>query len=154
MKKSPGWKWLILVDALLLWAALSLYLLVAISMSDFELDFSLQNQLRTALGIAQKTRAPSLVQPMLYMLYGASGGILILIILRFVSLIKGTLSVRWVAFTRVMQVVIGLAAAILLAMIGWGLYISSYDSALPFLLSGLLAIRLVWFGIRALLAKC
>lgn len=151
--KAKLWKGIILVAALLLWAALSYYLLVVISLSDFELDFSLQNRLRTALGVAQETRTPSLVQPMLYMLYGAAGGILTLIVLQFVSLIRSTLSARWLTFTRIMQAVIGLAAAILLAMIGFCLAAEQSDGTLPFVLSGLLTARLVWFGVHALLAK-
>ncbi len=151
--KTKLWKGIIQVAALLLWAALSYYLLVVISLSDFELDFSLQNRLRTALGVAQETRTPSLVQPMLYMLYGASGGILTLIVLQFASLIRSTLSARWLTFTRIMQVVIGLAAAILLAMIGFCLAAEQSDSTLPFVLSGFLVIRLIWFTIHTLLAK-
>ena len=151
--KAKLWKATILVAALLLWAALSYYLLAVISFSDFELDFSLQNRLRTALGVAQESRAPSLVQPMLYMLYGSSGGILALIILQFASLIRSTLSARWLTFTRIMQVVIGLAAAILLAMIGFGLAATQADGTLPFVLSGFLSIRLICFTIHTLLAK-
>ena len=153
MKKSPVVKWLIPLSALVLWALLSYYLLAIISFSDFELDFSLQNQLRTALGMARQTHTSSLVQPMLCMLYGASGGIFVLVVLRFISLIKGTPSARWLTFTRIMQVVIGLAAAILLAMIGWGLSITYYDSVLTFLLSVLLLIRLFVFILPMLIVK-
>lgn len=151
--KAKLWKATILVAALLLWAALSYYLLAVISFSNFELDFSLQNRLRTALNIAQESSTPSLVQPMLYMLYGASGSILALIILQFASLIRSTLSARWLTFTRIMQVVIGLAAAILLAMIGFGLAATQSDGTLLFVLSGFLSIRLIWFTIHTLLAK-
>ena len=153
MKKSPGWKWLILVYALLLWGALSYYLVVMISFSDFELDFSLQNQLRTALGITKEARTPSLVQPMLYMLYAASGGTLVLIVLQFVSLLRSIPSPRWLTFTRIMQVMIGLTSAILLVLIGRCLKVSSYGSFLPFILSGLLVVRLILFSFRALFAK-
>lgn len=151
--KAKLWKGTILVTASLLWAALSYYLLAVISFSDFKLDFSLQNQLHIALGMEHETHTPSLVQPMLYMLYAASGGILTLIILQFISLIRSNLSHRWMTFTRIIQVVIGLAATILLAIVGRCLAVSSYGSYLPFILSGLLTIRLVWFGVHTLLTK-
>ena len=143
----------LLAAALLLWAAISYFLLVVISLSDFELDFSLENRLRTALGASAQNASPSLVQPMLYMLYGASGGILLLIILQFAGLFRRTPSVRWLTFTRILQVVIGLSAAILLGVIGGCLAAEQSSLVLPFVLSGLLAARLIGFMVQSLLAK-
>lgn len=151
--KNKVCKGALLTAALLLWAAISYFLLVMISFSDFELDFSLENQLRTALGVPAKNMSPSLVKPMLYILYGASGGILLLIILQFLSLFRRTPSARWLTFTRILQAVIGLAAAILLGVIGGCLAAEKASLVLPFVLSGLLATRLIVFMVQSLLAK-
>ena len=151
--KNKVCKGALLTATLLLWAAISLFLLVMITFSDFELDFSLENQLRTALGVPTQKTSPSLVQPMLYMLYGTSGGILLLIILQFVSLFRRAPSARWLTFTHILQVVIGLLSAILLGVIGGCLAAEQSSLVLPFVLSGFLAARLIVFMVQSLLTR-
>ena len=71
MKWQTVLKRILLVILPLLWLA-GLYLLLGqISVSDFELDFSVEARIRDALGVPA-VKEPSLVMPMLWMLLGAA----------------------------------------------------------------------------------
>ena len=140
--------------ALLLWIALSYCLLIIIALSDFELDldFSPVTRLARQLGLQPENQQLSLVQPMMVMLLGASGCTLVLILLQFVAayrVIRAISTPRWMTLVRRMQIILGIAAAILLAAIGICLEIVDYFSVIPFVLSGLFTLRLVWYGLCA-----
>lgn len=159
MKASPAWKRVFLVIALLLWLAVSYVLLMQICMSGFDLnlDFSLGTQLLRRAGIVlPKSRRPSFTRPMLYMLLGASGSSLILIILQFVTVHRRkyeTITPQWLALARKLHILLGCVTTILLAMIGLCLELEGSSGAFAFVLSGLFALCLIWHGIRTRTAK-
>ena len=137
--------------ALLLWIALSYCLLIIIAVSDFELnlDFNPVTRLPRQLGLQPESQKLSLVQPMMAMLLGASGCTLTLIILQLITAYRvrrETVTPRWILLVRKLQLILGAIAAILLAAIGICLEIVDYFSTLAFLLSGVLVLRLIWYG--------
>lgn len=127
-------------------------------MSDFhlDLDFSLQGQLRSWLGIPREVSKPSLVTPMLFMLGGGILCILALIIFQFVTEYRRSrdlITPQWMSLSRTLQIVLGLVAALLLGLIGFFLSSTHYKSVFPFVLCGLLVLRVVIYGIQVVLTK-
>lgn len=152
VKTGIMWKCVQLTAALLLWLALSYALLVIIALSDFELDFSLRTQLLKRLNLWTGQPERSLVPLMQYMLLGASGSVLTLILLQFITLVRRvrkTLTSRWTELTRALQLMLGAAAAVLLAVIGFCLKYSEAVGMPALILSGLLALRLGWHIVRS-----
>lgn len=157
MKTNPTLKRVLLIGAVLALFAVSYVLLMLIVVSDFDLDldFSLEGQILRWLGI-DKPRAPSLQMPMMLMLLGAFVSIGTLIIRQFMEVHRqkhDTLTSQWIDRSRTMQVILGLVAAALLGMIGICLDIVQYDSFLPYILSGMLVLRLAVYGVQSALRK-
>ena len=157
MKKGSTFKYAQLAGAIVMLLGLSYLLMMLIVMSSFELDldFSLEGQIRHMMGI-DKPRSPSLQTPMLLMLLGAFISVWMLIIRQFIGehrRERDLLTPQWIDRSRTMQVILGLAAAALLAMIGVCLDQVPYDSFLPYALSGMLALRLAVYGVQRVLRK-
>ena len=157
MKKESTFKYAQLAGAIVMLLGLSCLLMMLIVMSGFELDldFSLEGQILRLMDI-DKPRSPSLQTPMLLMLLGAFVAVGALIIRQFIEehlRRRDMLTPQWVDRSRVMQVILGLAAAALLAMIGICLDKVPYDSFLPYALSGMLALRLAVYGVQRVLRK-
>lgn len=154
MKTKPLWKCLRLALSLLAWLGLSFALLIIIITSDFELDldFNPLTPLLTQLGLVSEPQTASLTQPMIYMLLGASGATLVLILLQFAALLrrKEAAASRQLTLTAALQLILGAAAAALLTAIGVCLQFLDSDGILPLILGGLLWLRLAWHLIRSM----
>ena len=153
----PVWKRACLALALLAVLAIGYVLLINITMSDFDLhlDFSLKGRINHFLGI-EEPRAPSLVTPMLLMLLGAFLSIGTLIIRQFIDehrRERDMLTPQWIDRSRTMQVILGLIAAVLLALIGVCLSIEQYSSFLPYALSAAIMLRLLAYGVQSAVKK-
>ena len=122
MQKSSTLKYAQLAGAILALLGLAYLLVMLIAVSEFELDldFSLEGQILRLMDI-DKPRTPSLQTPMMLMLLGAFISIAALIIRQFGEAYRrkhDQLTPQWVDRSRTMQVILGLVAAVLLAMIG------------------------------------
>ena len=154
MKLHPTLKRVCLVLDLLLLIGLGYLLLCTICISDFHLDFSLRTRILNHLGMLPEE--PSQVPLMLHMFWSTAACLLVLIILQFVSehrRVRNKLTPRWTFCMTILQVCLGLTAAILLALIGLFLDSPGGYSMLPYMLGGLLGIRLIWFGVHAIFTK-
>ena len=126
---------------------------IAFSHVDISLDFSLQGRINHALGIRDDT-SPSMYLLQLWMLLGAALCTGTLIICQFITLHfreREMFAARWLNATRVLQIVLGGAAALLLALIG--VCMQSEMSMLPFALGGAIALRLVVYVLMRLLKR-
>ena len=154
MKSKPLWTCLRLALTLLAWLGLSCALLLIVVMSDFELDldFTPLTQLLKQQGLVSEPQTSSLSQPMVYMLLGASGTTLVLILLQFAALLrrKQAAATRQLTLTAALQLILGTAAAALLTAIGVCLQSMGSDGVLPLILGGLLWLRLACHLIRSL----
>ena len=146
-----------LVLALLALLAIGFILFVNIVMSlfDMHLDFSpagmLQQRIHDTLGV-EEASSPSLVTPMLLMLLGAFLAIGTLIIRQFIGehrRERDMLTPQWIDRSRGVQVILGLIAAVLLALIGVCLSIEQGSSFLPYALSTVLVLRLLVYGVQS-----
>lgn len=139
----------------LLGLAYLLVMLIAVSEFELDLDFSLEGQILRLMDI-DKPRGPSLQTPMMLMLLAAFVVVGALIIRQFIEehlLERDMLTPQWVDRSRMMQVILGLVAAALLAMIGVCLDLKQYNSFLPYVLSGMLMLRLAVYGVQRVLRK-
>lgn len=137
----------------LLGLAYLLVMLIAVSEFELDLDFSLEGQILRLMDI-DKPRGPSLQTPM--MLLAAFVVVGALIIRQFIEehlRERDMLTPQWVDRSRMMQVILGLVAAALLAMIGVCLDLVQYTSFLPYVLSGMLMLRLTVYGVQRVLRK-
>ncbi len=150
-----------LVLALLALLAITFQLFITIVMSGFDmhLDFSpagmLRERIHDALNIEEPS-PPSLVAPMMLMLLGAFLAIGALIIRQFIGehrRERDMLTPQWIDRSRTMQVILGLVAAVLLALIGICLSIEQGSSFLPYALSAALILRLLAYGVQSALRK-
>ena len=143
-----------LVLSLLAVLAFSFLLLFVISINDVDisLDFSLQGRIRHTLGIEEERASTLPVQQL--MLLGATLCTGTLVICQFITTHfreRGMLGERWLHATRVLQSVLGGAAALLLVLIG--VYMHSEMSVLPFALGGAMVLRLVVYVLMRLLKR-
>ena len=134
-----------LVLTLIAVLAFSFLLLNAIVFNhvDINLDFSLQGRIKHELGIREDTSS-SLYVLQLLLLLGASLCTGTLVICQFITMHfreREILGERWMAATRVLQIILGGVAALLLTLIG--VCMQSEMSLLPYTLAGALALRLV-----------
>ena len=141
----------------LLGLAYLLVMLIAVSEFELDLDFSLEGQILRLMDI-DKPRGPSLQTPMMLMLLAAFVVVGALIIRQFIEehhRERDMLTPQWVDRSRMMQVILGLVAAALLAMIGvcLDLDLVQYTSFLPYVLSGMLMLRLAVYGVQRVLRK-
>ena len=139
----------------LLGLAYLLVMLIAVSEFELDLDFSLEGQILRLMDI-DKPRGPSLQTPMMLMLLAAFVVVGALIIRQFIEehlRERDMLTPQWVDRSRMMQVILGLVAAAMLAMIGVCLDLVQYTSFLPYVLSGMLMLRLAVYGVQRVLRK-
>lgn len=128
--------------AVLAFSFLLLYV-IAINNVDISLDFSLQGRIRYWLDIEEE-KSSSLYVIQLLLLLGASLCTGTLVICQFITehfREREILGERWMAATRVLQIILGGVAALLLTLIG--VCMQSEMSLLPYALAGALALRLV-----------
>lgn len=139
----------------LLGLAYLLVMLIAVSEFELDLDFSLEGQILRLMDI-DKPRGPSLQTPMMLMLLAAFVVVGALIIRQFIEehlRERDMLTPQWVDRSRMMQVILGLIAAALLALIGVCLSIEQASSFLPYALSAVLVLRLLVYGVQSAAKK-
>ena len=160
MKMNPTLKRLLWLLAVLAWLAIVFLLFIIIVMSDLDIhvDFSPAGLLRERIhdAAAIEEAQPSLAAPMLLMLLGALLGMGTLIIRQCIAeyrRVRDMLTPQWIDRSRTMQVILGLVAAVLMALIGVCLDAEQNGSLLPWVLSAALILRLVVYGVQSALRK-